>query len=94
MEEWHEYDLELRREHVLFEAGSPHFLLREHPSILCIEMFDDRRGHIRLRIRRPRKFFAKVLPDARFFFWRSRRLPPRAAPAAWCASIPRGLIDK
>lgn len=94
LEEWHSYETGVRRHHVLFQVDTPHFLLQEHRSIVCIEMFDALRGHIRLRIQRPRSFFAKILPDARFMFISGRKLPPRAAPAAWCSTLPRRLLDK
>ena len=94
LEEWHDFDTTLRREHVLFEVESPHFLVREHRTLVCLELFDDRRGHIRISIRRPRKFFNKLLPGAKFFFWRWRRLPRLAVPAARCSALCKGILDK
>ena len=92
LEEWHDFDTTLRREHVLFEVESPHFLVREHRTLVCLELFDDRRGHIRISIRRPRKFFNKLLPGAKFFFWRWRRLLTTASATSlkgWARPVPR-----
>ena len=94
MEEWHDYNRELRRSRVIFKVTQQAFAFRDNDVIKSIAMIDDLTGILILKARHRREFFRSILPDAKFFFRRQNNPPDYAPVPDWLEPLRQHLLDK
>lgn len=94
-DEWHEYDQLGQRVKAVFVVPNERFLIREHRDVRHVAMINAVTGILVLRKKRRRDFFAKLVPEARWYAARNRGLSGRLAHIpVWYETVRQQLLDK